>query len=89
MVEASEQKSGWRSSHQHSTTFSVNGRVAHHARGRLPSRHRQYPPGMRVGLGAPRNPVAVQVLGGIGVVIGLVLTFLALAGVSVFHLFGH
>jgi len=49
----------------------------------------KYPPGMRVGLGAPRNPVAVQVLGGIGVVIGLVLTFLALAGVSVFHLFGH
>jgi len=44
---------------------------------------------MRVGFGAPRNPAAIRALGGVGIVIGLALAFLALVGVSIFHLFGH
>lgn len=49
----------------------------------------RYPPVMRVGFGAPRNPTAVRAIGGIGIVIGLALTVLAAFGVSVFHPFGH
>lgn len=48
-----------------------------------------YLPFQRIGLGAPRSPVAIRVLGILGVVVGFALVILALVNVSVFQLFGR
>jgi hypothetical protein len=48
-----------------------------------------YLPFQRVGFGAPRNPIAIRVLGAFGVTLGLALVILSLLGVSFLHLFGR
>jgi hypothetical protein len=48
-----------------------------------------YLPFQRIGFGAPRNPIAIRLLGGFGVVLGLALIILSLIGRSIFHLLGR
>jgi hypothetical protein len=48
-----------------------------------------YVPFQRVDFGAPRSPSGIRVLGGFGVLIGVAVVTLSLAGVSFFHLLGR